>query len=398
MDASTPPEITPELLEQNPLLAIVMSVFALLVIFLIGSALASWAFIGYRWYHGLPILPVKKPWQPRVWGFADIALAVVVMFIGQAILGSLAVILLKLDAGALRAGQEPPVSFMALSSAGLLATVAVVTTWILLRYSVRLTHLGFTVTRVPRTLGIGAVAGVATLPLILALSALVTLSFQREYEHPLLDALKEDGSITNYLLACFAAVLVAPIAEEFLFRVLIQGWLQSIPFSSPLAILLGARQAQRSSPANELYFHPASLIAADSQGSLNTSQAPVVDAQLIDAGSNSNTNPYAAPVQVDLAPIEHAQVSASDGGDSSAATHPGYVPPIWPSIVTGTLFGLAHWGYGLSFIPLIALGIILGLLYRATQSIWPCILVHFMLNASSMTALGVGILVENAFK
>lgn len=398
MDASAPPEITPELLEQNPLLAILMSVFALLVIGLIGSALASWVLIGYRWYHGQPILPVKKPWQPRVWGFADIALAVVVMFIGQAVLGSLAVVLLKLDAAALQAGQEPPVSFMALSSAGLLATVAVVTTWILLRYSVRLPHLGFTFSRLPRTLGIGAVAGVATLPLVLALSALVTLSFQREYEHPLLDALKEDGSLTSYLLACFAAVLVAPIAEEFLFRVLIQGWLQSFPFSSPLAILLGASQSQRSNPSNQLYFHPASLLAGDADVSRPMPEERVIDAQLAGSGTETNSNPYASPVGIDLAYAHREQESAAAAQETSAATLPGAIPPIWPSIVTGTLFGLAHWGYGLSFIPLIALGIILGLLYRATQSIWPCILVHFMLNASSMTALGVGILVENAIK
>ena len=74
------------------------------------------------------------------------------------------------------------------------------------------------------------------------------------------------------------------------------------------------------------------------------------------------------------------------------------VPPLWPSLVTGTLFGLAHFGYGLSFIPLIVLGILLGLLYRATHSIWPSLVVHVMLNGSSMTALGVAILIEQAAK
>ena len=72
------------------------------------------------------------------------------------------------------------------------------------------------------------------------------------------------------------------------------------------------------------------------------------------------------------------------------------VPPVWPSVVTGILFGLAHWGYGLSFIPLIVLGIVLGLVYRATHSIWPCILIHAMLNGTSMLALGATILIQRA--
>ena len=64
--------------------------------------------------------------------------------------------------------------------------------------------------------------------------------------------------------------------------------------------------------------------------------------------------------------------------------------------MTGILFGLAHWGYGLSFIPLIVLGIVLGMLYRATHSIWPCFLVHFALNSTSMLGLGLSILLERA--
>jgi membrane protease YdiL (CAAX protease family) len=72
------------------------------------------------------------------------------------------------------------------------------------------------------------------------------------------------------------------------------------------------------------------------------------------------------------------------------------IPPWWPAVVTGILFGLAHISYGMSFIPLSFLGILLGFVYRQTHSIWPCILIHMMLNTLSMLMLGVLILVQQS--
>ncbi len=93
-------------------------------------------------------------------------------------------------------------------------------------------------------------------------------------------------------------------------------------------------------------------------------------------------------------PVEAVTASIQE----QLAAQPQRLPPLWPALVTGVLFGLAHLGYGLSFIPLIVLGIILGLLYRATHSIWPSLMVHFILNSSSMIALGIGILIESVAK
>ena len=68
------------------------------------------------------------------------------------------------------------------------------------------------------------------------------------------------------------------------------------------------------------------------------------------------------------------------------------VLPWWPVFVSGILFGLAHFEYGMSWVPLIVLGIVLGWLYRVTNRIWPSLIVHFLVNATSMTGFALTVL------
>lgn len=355
-----PPEITPELLQQNPVLAICLTLFSLFVFAGLIGVLFSWIFVGVSCWKGRPLLPVAD-WSPRPWGLADIVLTGVLLVSTQVLLTSIAVPLLGIDAEALREDERVPMPLAAVVSAGYLLTVLLMTAWIAARFQATMSELGWSLQKLPKLLLTGLLAGFATLPFVFLLSAAVSLGMNAEYEHPILDSLESEGTLQSYLLALFSAVIVAPVAEEFLFRVLIQGWLQSIPFSTPVAILLG--RVQLPVPSDE----PEDLSGDSSAGEVMTG---------LDASAVEGLEPGA----------ENMPASCTE-----AVT----TPPVWPSVITGILFGLAHWGYGLSFIPLIALGIVLGLLYRATKSIWPCVMVHFMLNASSMIALGIGVYIES---
>ena len=73
-------------------------------------------------------------------------------------------------------------------------------------------------------------------------------------------------------------------------------------------------------------------------------------------------------------------------------------PAIWsvptrtewaPIVISGTLFGLAHWGHGVSPAPLILLGFILGYVYQRTHRIVPCIVCHACFNAFTFVLLGL---------
>lgn len=60
-----------------------------------------------------------------------------------------------------------------------------------------------------------------------------------------------------------------------------------------------------------------------------------------------------------------------------------------PIVISGTLFGLAHWGHGVSPAPLILLGFILGYVYQRTHRIVPCIACHAFFNAFTFVLLGL---------
>jgi membrane protease YdiL (CAAX protease family) len=74
-----------------------------------------------------------------------------------------------------------------------------------------------------------------------------------------------------------------------------------------------------------------------------------------------------------------ADVESEPSGDE--------LPPWWPALASGVCFGLAHMGYGVSWIPLIAFGIVLGRLYQLRRSVVPCFVVHALFNGLSLLGL-----------
>lgn len=75
----------------------------------------------------------------------------------------------------------------------------------------------------------------------------------------------------------------------------------------------------------------------------------------------------------------------------------GWIDTVAPSpggavaiLVSALLFGLAHWGQGLAWIPLVILGAVLGALARTRGSLVPAILLHALFNATSVALLVVG--------
>ncbi|MEC8554136.1 MAG: type II CAAX endopeptidase family protein [Planctomycetota bacterium] len=352
-------EITPELLQANPGLAFCLVIMMGVLICGGLGAIGTWIWLTFMLARGKKILPTQT-WQPRPWGLSELVLTACCLFATQFLLMVTVAPALGLDrntaAAQQAAGETIPLSFQAIAGSAYLLTVLMLTIWICIRFAKSPAVLGWSLRGLPRNILVGVLGGLAFLPLLFIINIAVTVASDVQYEHPLFEAMESDGSGGNYLLAVFAAVIVAPFAEEFFFRVLLQGWLQSIPFIHPIEAILGKVGWSDEAPQNP------------------TENAVEVTGATTASNSVPN-NPYepasVAPPQAEI--LDDAK------------------PPIWPSIVAGTLFGLAHWGYGLSFIPLIVMGIFLGLLYRATQSIWPCIIVHFMLNATAMGALGITI-------
>lgn len=404
------PEVTPEMLEQNPLLMIALIAMGVIGLSGLFGSLLSWGWMLYRLANQQAVVALSRPWEPRRWALTDLGFAILT----AGIVPSLFVF------GWNNVMGKNPGDFsgirlddMAISGLATLICVAIVAGWILQRYRASAGHLGFRFFGWP-TLGYGVLVGLATIPVIFFLNAIVAFTSKVPYEHPLIDSANESATIAGYLMACFAAVIAAPIAEEFLFRSIIQGWLQSIPFKSAWDSLVGTSAGRENSGTgvpSDGSDEPPTIDASTS------SNATVQVSQGVGAGYGLAVE-NGSPVQVSQPPEaalnesgpEHwtsayssSEFSSSNDQDKRlpsdelpVGTSRGPIPPIWPSFVVGILFGLAHFQYGLSWIPLSVLGTVLGLVYRQTHSILPCVVIHMMMNGFAMLALGVTMLLKNA--
>lgn len=368
--------LTPEQLTQHPEAALLLSLLGGLMIAIVLGFFVTTIIAAVRLALGKPLLPVQ-PWTPRVWGLIDLILIVVLIILAQLLTAGIWSQLAHSSVKQLRKEGDFPISAMAAFSASYLVTMVLSIGWLLLRYGVSLAHIGFTFARLRSNLVLGVGTTLLSLPVVYFVMWLVSTEFNQEYDHPLLTSMAKDGTVTAFLLAMFSAVIAAPIWEEFLFRVMLQGWLQSIPFSRRhFWWFIGA-----SEEARQKIEVVETLVLRE-----NAFEDASVDADRLLAAESQN-NPYAPPTPP-------AAVALTDGVSDRVMADPSGLPvmsapPIWPVFVSGTLFGLAHLDYGLSFVPLILLGIILGFLYRATHSIWPGLAVHFILNFIAIISLGI---------
>jgi membrane protease YdiL (CAAX protease family) len=98
---------------------------------------------------------------------------------------------------------------------------------------------GIALEHVPRQLLDGCAGFLAAVAPVMVV-ILVTWSFRSEKtQHGFLQLLRAEPTASNVLLIAAAAVVLAPLAEELLFRVFVQGWMQ--PHLPPaLAILISS--------------------------------------------------------------------------------------------------------------------------------------------------------------
>ena len=175
-----------------------------------GMTLAAASLIVRRVRRGLPAV-AWRPHAPVPWSGADVAAAVLV-FLGFQVLA----------AESLPADASLRVR-LAAGSVAMLAATAVSAVHLFSR-SRDWASLGFGVGRLRDDLQL-AVAGLALmLAPLLALAAL--LDRVVPYRHALVDFLMAHRDPLSIGLVLFAAVVAAPLAEEFLFRRVLQGWLE----------------------------------------------------------------------------------------------------------------------------------------------------------------------------
>jgi membrane protease YdiL (CAAX protease family) len=200
-----------------------------------------------------------------------------------------------------------------------------------------------------RDVKIGVIAWLAALAPVYGVQLILIKLFGNAEGHPLIKMIEEHTDPTLFFLAFFAAVVVAPLCEEPLFRLVLQGWLEKWE---------DYRLGWRMSPALVVQPVAEEMVAAETVIAESNDSAPI-------------PSEVAVPV-----PAEPPEIGV------------GGLPYGWlPIGVSALLFALAHVGYGPDPIPLFLLALILGYVYQRTHRIVPSIVTHALFNGMSLFML-----------
>ncbi|MFO0870828.1 MAG: CPBP family glutamic-type intramembrane protease [Pirellulales bacterium] len=176
---------------------------------------------------------------------------------------------------------------------------------------------------------LGVVGFLLFVPPILVLQVALTQLFPSK--HPLIELVLETKDARILWASGVAAVVVAPLVEEFQFRVLFQGWLQLV--------------ARRDIPFERWIY------------------GILVPVPSTDSPAPASERPRRDPLDVPR------------------------VPARWPTVVSALFFAGAHLSHGPDPLPLLFLALGLGWMYRGTGRILPGITVHFLLNLWTLFVL-----------
>ena len=115
--------------------------------------------------------------------------------------------------------------YLLLANAIAMLAFTCVAAFILRMRGASLEDLGFRDPKPQEGLRLACVTWVIIVPPLLALAAFLD-QFDEPYSHPIIEFLQADKSVWSIALVLGAAVVAAPIAEEFFFRRILQGWLE----------------------------------------------------------------------------------------------------------------------------------------------------------------------------
>lgn len=222
---------------------------------------------------------------------------------------------------------------------------------------------------------------------IFALQWLLQL-LSSEPSHPLIKMLMESSTPAFFLVSAFVAVIVAPLVEEFLFRVLLQGWLENLTIiynedghslddQVRQRLIVGGRRPESEGAES------AQLAQADER---ENDSVPSTTRYV----ETADVNPYLSPAGLESDGVESESVPGRGDPDLGTRIRPRW----WPIVVSSIVFALAHFGHGTDPIPLFFFALGLGWLYQRTHRMWPCVVVHMMLNGLSMIQLFLYLQIE----
>jgi membrane protease YdiL (CAAX protease family) len=193
-------------------------VIAMLVCGLIAASLAVWYDLARRILAGHGLL-AYEPRRGVPWTLGDVFVLGLIWPLGD-------LIAVRISGGrGLLAEDELSTSLVAALTAVHLLWVALAIAYLVVRVGVSAADLGCDGSHLRADLRLGFLGFLAAVLPVYGLQWLVSQWFEPS-EHPLVKLIKDQPNVGLLALASFSAVVVAPVSEELLFRVVLQGWLE----------------------------------------------------------------------------------------------------------------------------------------------------------------------------
>ena len=207
--------------------AAMILLFQLVILVVVSGSCAGWVIVFRRMSRKQPVL-LRVQRRPAPWGLLDLLLATLLLMTFQLLNAFMLTKELGIDPA--RGWDKLPLSDLALvlfcEPAVNLAAIVIALTAIGLRTKARLPDFGVTLRHARQDLWLGAVAFMMLALPVYGLQRVLTIWFP--YEHPLISVLQKHPQPILHAAVFFSAVIAAPIVEEFFYRVLWQGWLQTV--------------------------------------------------------------------------------------------------------------------------------------------------------------------------
>jgi membrane protease YdiL (CAAX protease family) len=230
---------------------------------------------------------------------------------------------------------------------------------------------------------LGLIGFVMLAPPVYAIQGLL-VKFWQPSKHPMMEMFKTSPDAGFFVVLVIAAAVVAPIFEELIFRVLLQGFLEKVfsfrgqPQDFVLEMLFGWRPSPAPLPAPAVPLLPPT--SAEGESGIT----------YIAAAANPDYNPYTpAPIVAEgREPIVLADFA--DGGNQPELRGVAAWAPI---VISSAIFALLHYSHGPDWVALTLLAAGMGYLYQRTHSVIPSLVVHALLNGLSMLGLWIQVYV-----
>lgn len=240
----------------NQALNLAVTALALLAVF---ASVLLWVVWIIRARAG-DVRPAAEANPPAPWGFVDLVLAFVIQSLTALAAGQWLRHTVGLDwQGSV---EDLPVDQRAqlqlASAAATLISLLLTALWLYVRHQPNRGEWGIDYRRWSTDVVTGAAAFVMLAPVVYGVQFVAVQVV--ESKHPLLELLKANPSPRFFLVSGLAAVGVAPLAEEFFYRLLLQGWLTRLaqsPAATPRLMLLGGHSSE--SPSGPQPFWPVAV-------------------------------------------------------------------------------------------------------------------------------------------